>query len=93
MKVTKKTQYFIGEQQVLRIGRPLAAELGVSEAVLRTWTVDNSEFPAPIHSEPSHGGTVANYYPYEPAIKIIEAKLAAFAINKARGVGRPKKTK
>jgi len=90
VKLTKKTQYFIGDQQVLRIGRPLAAELGVSHQTLRDWVLNNPQFPSPIHTETVHGGVTASYYPYETAMKVIEEKLAAFAINKARGVGRPK---
>lgn len=89
-KVTKKTQYFIEGQQVLRAGKSFAAELGVSEAVLRMWTLENPQFPLPIHSE-NHGQNIVRYYPYFSAMKIIEEKLETYKVNRAKGIGRPKK--
>lgn len=86
--VTKKIQYFIGETQVLRVCRNLANELGVSGSVLRTWTVSNADFPAPVHEE-LEGGRAVKYYPYEPAMQIIKSKLETYEVNRKRGVGRP----
>lgn len=91
MKVTTKTQYFLDGVQVVRGGRALAKELGVSETVVRTWTTENYHFPAPIHSEVGHGGGTIHYYPYYPAMAIITKKMEAYAINRAKGIGRPKK--
>lgn len=89
IKVTKKTQYFIDGVQVLRAGKGLAKELGISETTLRTWSLD-PQFPAVIHTE-THAQNVVRYYPYFTAMKIIEEKMAEYAVNRAKGIGRPKK--
>lgn len=91
MKVTTKTQYFLNGVQVMRVGRALAKELGVSEMAVRSWTTDNPAFPAPIHSEKGHGGNVIHYYPYYPAMAIISDKMEKYAINRSKGRGRPNK--
>jgi hypothetical protein len=91
-KVTKKTQYFIEGQQVLRAGKSFAAELGVSETVLRTWTLENPQFPLPVHTE-THGNNIVRYYPYFSAMKIIMEKLEDYKVNRAKGIGRPSKVK
>lgn len=90
IKVTKKTQYFIDGVQVIRAGKSLAKELGISETTLRTWTLDNPQFPNAIHTE-THAQNIVRYYPYYSAMKIIEEKMAEYAVNRAKGVGRPNK--
>ena len=86
----KKTQYFLDGQQVISAGKELARELGVSENTLRRW-VENSEFPTPLHSEPTFGGGEIHYYPYAEVMEILNEKLAAYKVNRAKGIGRPKK--
>ena len=88
MKVTKKIQYFIGDTQVLRRDRNLARSLGVSEFALRYWILTTPDFPEPIHTE-MYAKKVVRYYPYEPAMRIIEQKLEEYKANRARGIGRP----
>lgn len=83
-KVTEKTRYFIGDEMVLRPGKKLAKELGINITTLRKWILKNPQFPKPIHTE-MHGSIVVGYYPYDLSMKIIEEKMANYAI------GRPRK--
>ena len=91
MKITKKVQYFIGDTQVVRVDRNLAKELGVSETTLRYWLITSPNFPEAVHSENTHAGKEVKYYPYLSAMRIIEQKLKDYEINRAKGIGRPRK--
>jgi len=97
MKVVKKTQYFLGEQQVVCITKVFARELGVSETVLRSWA-DEPQFPKAIYAEitPRRGaveGSVVKYYPYDSAMAYLAEKIAKYRVNRAKGIGRPTRQK
>lgn len=91
-QIIKKTQYFLGEQQVISAGKALARELGISETTLRSW-VESPQFPLAIHTEVTHGGGIVKYYPYHSAVKFIGEKMEEYKVNRAKGIGRPSKVK